>query len=156
MLRGTGPTINHQCDYVINLSGCDSVPGSAGVTHDEVPQVLINSDVWHPVVWKLTGLSLIVLYLSLVTWLWSSCWIMVYNQFTINRCWQKRMLHQQNKMFHSCAASGDKPTPDPKPSKPAAPLVPPKKPVPLPGKGRPGSLPPKRPDKPLAPSPGLK
>nr|XP_046228586.1 CD2-associated protein isoform X2 [Scatophagus argus] len=46
--------------------------------------------------------------------------------------------------------------PDHKPSKPAAPLVPPKKPVPPPGKGRPGSLPPKRPDKPLAPSPNLR
>uniref|UniRef100_UPI0037E7ADD3 CD2-associated protein isoform X1 n=1 Tax=Semicossyphus pulcher TaxID=241346 RepID=UPI0037E7ADD3 len=45
---------------------------------------------------------------------------------------------------------------DHKPSKPAAPVVPPKKPVPPPGKGRPGSLPPKRPDKPLAPSPNLK
>lgn len=50
----------------------------------------------------------------------------------------------------------DKPTPDQKPSKPAAPVVPPKKPVPPPGKGRPGILPPKRPDKPLAPSPSLK
>nr|XP_033475612.1 CD2-associated protein isoform X1 [Epinephelus lanceolatus] len=52
----------------------------------------------------------------------------------------------------------DKPIPDHKPSKPAAPLVPPKKPVPPPGKGRPGpgSLPPKRPDKPLAPSTNLK
>ncbi|XP_042359484.1 CD2-associated protein isoform X2 [Plectropomus leopardus] len=50
----------------------------------------------------------------------------------------------------------DKPTPDAKPSKPAAPVVPPKKPIPPPGKGRPGSLPPKRPDKPLAPSPNLK
>ncbi|KAM9798340.1 CD2-associated protein [Neosynchiropus ocellatus] len=49
----------------------------------------------------------------------------------------------------------DKPTPD-KPSKPAAPLVPPKKPVPPPAKGKPGGLPPKRPDKPLAPSPSLK
>ncbi|XP_029281165.1 CD2-associated protein [Cottoperca gobio] len=47
----------------------------------------------------------------------------------------------------------DRPTPDHKPSKPAAPVVPPKKPVPPPGRGRPGSLPPKRPDKPLAPSP---
>ncbi|KAF3849487.1 hypothetical protein F7725_019206 [Dissostichus mawsoni] len=47
----------------------------------------------------------------------------------------------------------DKPTLEHKPSKPAAPVVPPKKPVPPPGKGRPGSLPPKRPDKPLAPSP---
>ncbi|XP_010880974.1 CD2-associated protein isoform X3 [Esox lucius] len=45
---------------------------------------------------------------------------------------------------------------DHKTSKPAAPLVPPKKPVPPPGKGRPVSLPPKRPDKPLAPSPGAK
>ncbi|TKS75664.1 CD2-associated protein [Collichthys lucidus] len=45
---------------------------------------------------------------------------------------------------------------DHKPSKPAAPVVPPKKPVPPPGKGRPGILPPKRPDKPLAPSPSLK
>ncbi|KAM4633777.1 CD2-associated protein [Polymixia lowei] len=43
---------------------------------------------------------------------------------------------------------------DHKPSKPAAPVVPPKKPVPPPGKARPGSLP-KRPDKPLAPSPSL-
>ncbi|XP_073349135.1 CD2-associated protein [Pagrus major] len=46
--------------------------------------------------------------------------------------------------------------PDHKPSKPAAPVVPPKKPIPPPGKGRPGSLPPKRPDKPLAPSPNHK
>ncbi|XP_062415482.1 CD2-associated protein isoform X3 [Pungitius pungitius] len=46
--------------------------------------------------------------------------------------------------------------PDPKPSKPAAPMVPPKKPVPPPGKGRPGGFVPKRPDKPLAPSPNLK
>ncbi|XP_029606015.1 CD2-associated protein isoform X2 [Salmo trutta] len=45
---------------------------------------------------------------------------------------------------------------DHKVSKPTAPLVPPKKPVPPPSKGRPGSLPPKRPDKPLAPSPGSK
>uniref|UniRef100_A0A671TZU7 Osteoclast-stimulating factor 1 n=1 Tax=Sparus aurata TaxID=8175 RepID=A0A671TZU7_SPAAU len=36
---------------------------------------------------------------------------------------------------------------------PAAPMVPPKKPIPPPGKGRPGSIPPKRPDKPLASSP---
>ncbi|XP_074541086.1 CD2-associated protein [Halichoeres trimaculatus] len=50
----------------------------------------------------------------------------------------------------------DKPTPDHRPSKPAAPMVPPKKPVPPPGKGRPGVLPPKRPDKPLAPSQSLK
>ncbi|XP_023270794.1 CD2-associated protein isoform X1 [Seriola lalandi dorsalis] len=50
----------------------------------------------------------------------------------------------------------DKPTPDHKPSKPAAPVVPPKKPIPPPGKGRQGSIPPKRPDKPLAPSPNLK
>nr|XP_020473184.1 CD2-associated protein isoform X2 [Monopterus albus] len=50
----------------------------------------------------------------------------------------------------------DKPTPDHKPAKPAAPVVPPKKPVPPPGKGRPVSFPPKRPDKPLAPSPKLK
>lgn len=50
----------------------------------------------------------------------------------------------------------DKPTPDQKPSKPAAPVVPPKKPVPPPGKGRLGSLPPKRPDKPLTPSSNLK
>ncbi|XP_030577525.1 CD2-associated protein isoform X2 [Archocentrus centrarchus] len=49
----------------------------------------------------------------------------------------------------------DKPTPDLKP-KPAAPVVPPKKPVPPPGKGRPGTIPPKRPDKPLAPSPSIK
>ncbi|XP_077408470.1 CD2-associated protein isoform X1 [Vanacampus margaritifer] len=49
----------------------------------------------------------------------------------------------------------DKPMPDPKPSKPAAPL-PPKKPVPPPGKIKPGILPPKRPDKPLTPSPNLK
>ncbi|CDQ56843.1 unnamed protein product [Oncorhynchus mykiss] len=45
---------------------------------------------------------------------------------------------------------------DHKVSKPTAPLVPPKKPVPPPSKGRPASLPPKRPDKPLAPSPGSK
>ncbi|XP_034436439.1 CD2-associated protein isoform X1 [Hippoglossus hippoglossus] len=50
----------------------------------------------------------------------------------------------------------DKPTPDHKPSKPAAPVVPPKKPIPPPGKGRQGSIPPKRPDKPLTPSPNLK
>ncbi|KAM3603492.1 uncharacterized protein V6R79_023476 [Siganus canaliculatus] len=50
----------------------------------------------------------------------------------------------------------DRPTPDHKSSKPAAPVVPPKKPVPPPGKARPGSFPPKRPDKPLAPSPSLK
>ncbi|XP_054474869.1 CD2-associated protein isoform X2 [Anoplopoma fimbria] len=43
-----------------------------------------------------------------------------------------------------------------RPSKPAAPVVPPKKPVPPPGKGRPGGFLPKRPDKPLAPSPNLK
>ncbi|KAM4522232.1 CD2-associated protein isoform 2-T2 [Odontesthes bonariensis] len=49
----------------------------------------------------------------------------------------------------------DKATPDHKP-KPAAPVVPPKKPVPPPLKSRPGSIPPKRPDKPLAPSPNLK
>ncbi|KAJ8009151.1 hypothetical protein DPEC_G00085920 [Dallia pectoralis] len=45
---------------------------------------------------------------------------------------------------------------DIKTSKPAAPLVPPKKPVPPPGKSRPVSLPPKRPDKPLVPSPVAK
>ncbi|XP_034755697.1 CD2-associated protein isoform X2 [Etheostoma cragini] len=50
----------------------------------------------------------------------------------------------------------DRPTPDHKPSKPAAPLVPPKKPVPPPGKGRLSSIPPKRPEKPLAPSPSHK
>ncbi|XP_039981409.1 CD2-associated protein isoform X2 [Xiphias gladius] len=50
----------------------------------------------------------------------------------------------------------DKPMPDHKPSKPAAPVVPPKKPIPPPGKGRQGNLPPKRPDKPLTPSPILK
>ncbi|XP_059212144.1 CD2-associated protein [Centropristis striata] len=50
----------------------------------------------------------------------------------------------------------DRPTPDHKPSKPAAPVVPPKKPIPPPGRGRPGNLPPKRPDKPLAPSQSLK
>ncbi|KAL6096244.1 cd2ap [Pungitius sinensis] len=50
----------------------------------------------------------------------------------------------------------DRPAPDPKPSKPAAPMVPPKKPVPPPGKGRPGGFVPKRLDKPLAPSPSLK
>ncbi|XP_051816630.1 CD2-associated protein [Acanthochromis polyacanthus] len=50
----------------------------------------------------------------------------------------------------------DKPTLDHKPSKPAAPVVPPKKPIPPPGKGRAGSIPPKRPEKPLAPSPNLK
>ncbi|XP_067097097.1 CD2-associated protein isoform X2 [Osmerus mordax] len=51
--------------------------------------------------------------------------------------------------------TGDKTVPDPK-AKPSAPVVPPKKPLAPPGKGRPGSLPPKRPDKPLAPSPGAK
>ncbi|XP_018558923.1 CD2-associated protein isoform X2 [Lates calcarifer] len=50
----------------------------------------------------------------------------------------------------------DKSTPDHKPSKPAAPVVPPKKPIPPPGKSRQGSIPPKRPDKPLNPSPNLK
>uniref|UniRef100_A0A4W5JI55 Osteoclast-stimulating factor 1 n=1 Tax=Hucho hucho TaxID=62062 RepID=A0A4W5JI55_9TELE len=45
---------------------------------------------------------------------------------------------------------------DQKLSKPTAPLVPPKKPVPPPGKSKPGVLPPKRPDKPLAPSLGAK
>ncbi|XP_030627326.1 CD2-associated protein isoform X2 [Chanos chanos] len=47
----------------------------------------------------------------------------------------------------------DKPLPEHKTSKPA-PVVPPKKPIPLPGKGlpRPGSVLPKRPDKPLTPS----
>ncbi|KAM3861011.1 CD2-associated protein [Diretmus argenteus] len=49
----------------------------------------------------------------------------------------------------------DKAMTDHRPSKPAAPVVPPKKPVPPPGKGRAGSIPPKRPDKPLAPSPSL-
>ncbi|KAF3702566.1 CD2-associated protein Adapter protein CMS Cas ligand with multiple SH3 domains [Channa argus] len=50
----------------------------------------------------------------------------------------------------------DKPVPDHRPSKPAAPLVPPKKPIPPPGKSKPAIIPPKRPDKPLAPSPNLK
>ncbi|XP_034382851.1 CD2-associated protein isoform X4 [Cyclopterus lumpus] len=50
----------------------------------------------------------------------------------------------------------DRPVPDHRPSKPAAPVVPPKKPVPPPGKGRPGGFLPKRPDKPLTPSPNLK
>ncbi|KAK2856573.1 hypothetical protein Q5P01_005308 [Channa striata] len=50
----------------------------------------------------------------------------------------------------------DKPTPDHRPSKPAAPLVPPKKPIPPPGKAKPAIIPPKRPDKPLAPTPNLK
>lgn len=54
------------------------------------------------------------------------------------------------------SVSVDRPAPDSKPTKPAAPVVPPKKPVPPPGKGRPGSFPPKRPDKPLVPSPNLK
>ncbi|XP_060773350.1 CD2-associated protein isoform X2 [Neoarius graeffei] len=51
----------------------------------------------------------------------------------------------------------DRALPD-KPLKPAAPVVPPKKPVPLPGKGlpRPGALHPKRPEKPLAPTPVAK
>uniref|UniRef100_A0A8D2ZG56 Osteoclast-stimulating factor 1 n=1 Tax=Scophthalmus maximus TaxID=52904 RepID=A0A8D2ZG56_SCOMX len=47
----------------------------------------------------------------------------------------------------------ERPTPDHRPSKPAAPVVPPKKPIPPPGKGRQGGVPPKRPDKPLTPSP---
>ncbi|XP_041831773.1 CD2-associated protein isoform X2 [Melanotaenia boesemani] len=51
---------------------------------------------------------------------------------------------------------GDKVTPDHKPSKPAAPVVPPKKPVPPPGKSKPAIIPPKRPEKPLAPTPSLK
>ncbi|KAF7662480.1 hypothetical protein LDENG_00235050 [Lucifuga dentata] len=53
----------------------------------------------------------------------------------------------------------DRPVPDPKPTKLAAPMVPPKKPVLPPGKSRAGSIPPKRPDKPdkpLTPSPNLK
>ncbi|XP_068432859.1 CD2-associated protein isoform X2 [Clinocottus analis] len=50
----------------------------------------------------------------------------------------------------------DRPVLEHKPSKPTAPVVPPKKPVPPPGKGRPGGFLPKRPDKPLAPSPNLK
>uniref|UniRef100_A0A8C5DIT3 Osteoclast-stimulating factor 1 n=1 Tax=Gouania willdenowi TaxID=441366 RepID=A0A8C5DIT3_GOUWI len=51
----------------------------------------------------------------------------------------------------------EKPTADHRSSKPAAPpVVPPKKPVPPPGKGRPGGVPPKRPDKPLPHSPNLK
>ncbi|KAJ8339904.1 hypothetical protein SKAU_G00345370 [Synaphobranchus kaupii] len=53
---------------------------------------------------------------------------------------------------------GDKPGADPKHGRPLAPIVPPKKPVPLPGKAglllRPGIVPPKRPSKPLAPSSG--
>ncbi|MBN3314375.1 CD2AP protein, partial [Atractosteus spatula] len=52
---------------------------------------------------------------------------------------------------------GDKPVPD-KPAKPAAPIVPPKKPAVPPGKGsvllRTGTVPPKRPDKPQLPPPG--
>ncbi|XP_041109444.1 CD2-associated protein-like isoform X2 [Polyodon spathula] len=55
---------------------------------------------------------------------------------------------------------GDKPIPDQKPTKPAAPLVPPKKPIPPPGKGsillRMGSTAPKRPDKPHLPLPVAK
>ncbi|MGH0156634.1 UNVERIFIED_CONTAM: hypothetical protein FKN15_039843 [Acipenser sinensis] len=55
---------------------------------------------------------------------------------------------------------GDKPIPDQKPVKPAAPLVPPKKPIPPPGKGsillRTGSRAPKRPDKPHLPLPVAK
>ncbi|XP_068609718.1 CD2-associated protein [Brachionichthys hirsutus] len=43
--------------------------------------------------------------------------------------------------------------PNHKPAKPAAPLVPPKKPVPPPGRARPGVLPPQRPTKPSVPSP---
>uniref|UniRef100_A0A7N6BMD9 SH3 domain-containing protein n=1 Tax=Anabas testudineus TaxID=64144 RepID=A0A7N6BMD9_ANATE len=50
----------------------------------------------------------------------------------------------------------DKPGPEHKQSKPAAPLVPPKKPIPPPGKARPTNIPPKRPDKPLVPTPNLK
>ncbi|KAG7509344.1 CD2-associated protein isoform X1 [Solea senegalensis] len=50
----------------------------------------------------------------------------------------------------------DRPTPDHRPLKPAGPVVPPKKPIPPPGKIRQGSFPPKRPDKPLTPSPNLK
>ncbi|XP_041950889.1 CD2-associated protein [Alosa sapidissima] len=49
--------------------------------------------------------------------------------------------------------TGDKMVQDHKPSKPAAPMVPPKKPIPPPGKGRSGAGPPKRPEKPLASSP---
>ncbi|RVE55874.1 hypothetical protein OJAV_G00230750 [Oryzias javanicus] len=48
----------------------------------------------------------------------------------------------------------EKPSPDPKPPKPA-PLVPPKKPIP-PGKSKPGSFPPKRPDKTFVPSPSFR
>ncbi|KAM9444416.1 CD2-associated protein [Clarias gariepinus] len=51
----------------------------------------------------------------------------------------------------------DRSLPD-KPAKPVAPIVPPKKPVPPPGKGllRPVAMQPKRPEKPLAPSPAVK
>ncbi|TNM94600.1 hypothetical protein fugu_017359 [Takifugu bimaculatus] len=51
---------------------------------------------------------------------------------------------------------GERPSLDHRPAKPAAPVVPPKKPIPLPGKSKPGGFPPKRPDKPLVPSPSLK
>ncbi|CAG13005.1 unnamed protein product [Tetraodon nigroviridis] len=51
---------------------------------------------------------------------------------------------------------GERPPSDHRPAKPTAPVVPPKKPLPPPGKSRPGSFLPKRPDKPLVPSPSLK
>uniref|UniRef100_H2V571 Osteoclast-stimulating factor 1 n=2 Tax=Takifugu rubripes TaxID=31033 RepID=H2V571_TAKRU len=51
---------------------------------------------------------------------------------------------------------GERPSLDHRPAKPAAPVVPPKKPIPPPGKSKPGGFPPKRPDKPLVPSPSLK
>lgn len=71
-------------------------------------------------------------------------------------CFFSHITHKFIKLSPCFSVSVDRPTPDHKPSKPAAPVVPPKKPIPPPGKGRPGSLPPKRPDKPLAPSPNLK
>lgn len=55
-----------------------------------------------------------------------------------------------------CLFTGERPSSDHRPAKPAAPVVPPKKPIPPPGKSRPGGFPPKRPDKPLVPSPSLK
>uniref|UniRef100_A0A673BMU8 Osteoclast-stimulating factor 1 n=1 Tax=Sphaeramia orbicularis TaxID=375764 RepID=A0A673BMU8_9TELE len=67
---------------------------------------------------------------------------------------EKEVSCTSGQMFHICLITHFKHV-NHKP-KPAAPVVPPKKPVPPPGKGRPGSLPPKRPDKPLTPSSNLK
>ena len=76
-------------------------------------------------------------------------------QVKMTRMMKMRMMMVVNTSLCCSLPLGDKTVPDPK-AKPSAPMVPPKKPLAPPGKGRPGSLPPKRPDKPLAPSPGAK